>query len=153
MDRRHVVVPGGVLVALVIASGVVAWDSELSATDRNLESADRTDVGELRSECRRFARAIAASETVSMDEYRITAGSDSTVVVVRRVADEGWTLGSAACTPRLAPENNLHVGNRSINVLGSVTKTTLHRESAVRGVQLLFGVAGGVLVFIGVTRY
>jgi hypothetical protein len=156
MDRRHLVVPGAILMALVVASGflgVVAWDSDLSATDRNLESADRTTVEALPSECRGFARTIAGSGTVSMDEYRIVAGSDDAVIVVRRVAGERWWLGSTACTPRLRSENNLHVGTRSVNVLGSVTRTTIHHEPTFRGVQILLGVAGGVCVFVGVTRY
>lgn len=118
-----------------------------------MESADRTDVGGLRPECRGVARTIAASETVSINEYRITVGSDGTVVVVRQVADEGWTLGSAACTPRLASENDLRVGNRSINTLGTVTKTPLHREPSIRGGQLLAGIVGGVPVLVGLTRY
>ncbi len=156
MDRRHLVVPGAILVALVIASGflgVVAWDADLSATDRNLESADRTTVGELPPECRGFARSIAASETVSIEEYRIAVGSDDDAVVIRHIAGDGWTSGSAACAPRLASENDLHVGNRSVNVLGSVTKSTLHRDPAVGAIRILGGVVGGTLVFVGVTRY
>jgi len=60
LDRRHLFVPGGIPVTLVIASGllgVVTWDVDLFATDRNLEFADRTTVGELPPEWRGIARS------------------------------------------------------------------------------------------------
>jgi len=154
MDRRHLLAAGGILVVLVVASGalgVVAWDADLHATDRNLGSADRTTVGDLSPECRQTARSLAASETVSIEEYRIGVGSGA-AVVVRHTADGGWTLGSVACTPRLRSENNLHVEDRSINVLGSTTTSSLHRTPAFGGVRILCGVVGIALLAVGVTR-
>lgn len=151
MDGRHLLATGGILVVLVIASGavgIVSWDADLDASDRNLESADRTTVGDLPSECRPIARSVAAPGAASVEEYRIGVGADASVVV--RHTAGGWTLGSVACVPRLTAENNLHVGDRSINVLGNATKSTLHRTPAVGAVWMLSGVVGLALLSAGV---
>lgn len=97
-------------------------------------------------------RPIAASEHVSAEEYRIPVASTEAAVVVRHVGGEEWMLGSAACTPRLTAEHDLHVGARSSNVLGRVTTSTLRRQPAVGGAQKPEGVIGGLLVVAGVTR-
>lgn len=155
MDRRHLVASGGLLLALVIASGfvgVVAWDADLEATDRNLASADRTTPEALPAECRPVARSLAESGRVSITEYRIAAAPTGGVVVVRHTADEGWTAGGVACAPRVSSESNLHVGGRSIDVLGRVTKTTLHRAPAAGAVRFLLGVVGLGVVVRGTAR-
>lgn len=148
--RWLLVVFGGILVALVVLSGfisVVSWHADLYATEGNVGSDAAVRAGDLSDECRHFAQSLAASRNVSLREYRVGLGPMD--VLLRRTPAEGWGVGDTACSTQLAFQNNLRVEERSYNVEGHYTRSAVHRKPLFRTGQLLGGVAGLGMLFVG----
>lgn len=148
MDRRLLIVPGAVLLALAFADvGIVHWEAELYTT-AGLSTHPAVDSSTLPAACDRLTTSLAAGRNVSVEGYRIAP--DTVDLVVKRTSlTERWGLANTNCADRLAFHSNLQIDGQSYDVNGQYTKTRIDNTPPYGVVRLIATTLGCGMVAIG----